>query len=305
MKEEFADNLEMQIHDLLNGGLDEPDRVRLLERVAHDDRARQALCQAVELRREARAAFGYDQADALAKDALPRLKSALAAGKTTLATPPRAPARANRFRFLWRASTLARVAAVVVVVASMYVAVVVNLANRELRANLSRSTEPAGLPGLTEGELADLRTVWNGLLDRSQDAQPWVLLSNGSGQFGYVPAGKDGADSERLVLVRCMLVNEANKSISEVNLLLPAQQDLRLSVPDAGKAGNRPINCDVWVAGRWAGLSLSVGDKAKEVSGLAGRANIGGKPVEIGQFLLDGSRLRVILQALPLTASAS
>ena len=319
MNESDRESLELQIDDLLNGGLDAGERARLLSRIACDDCARGVLREAVELQNAARTVYGYDIADAAIPDSLRRVVTespgfrprSIADG----GPPPNGAAvadahRGNRkerspFGAFRGVPALVRIAAVVAIAASLYVALAARQDSGKLREELAALRRPMTAPGLTEDEMANFGKVWNEVLDRDRPTDPWVLLSDGGGQFGYIPAIEGAAAPNKLVLVRCILFNEDGESVSKVNLLLPGRRDVRLSLPEVALTDDLPVRYDVWVAGQQAGIGLTVGDETTGAGGVRGWTNIGESPTEIGQFMLEGKKLRVVLQALPLNVAAS
>lgn len=319
--------MELQIDDLLNGGLDAGERARLLSRIASDDRAREVLREAVELQHAARTVYGYDMADAAITDSLRRVVTE---------SPPNGAAVGDAHRGNWKERSpfgafrgvpaLMRIAAAVAIAASLYVAVAARQDSGKLREELGALRDiaftarqdsgklrevlaalrrPMTAPGLTEDEVANFGKVWNEVLDRDRPTRPWILLSDGVGQFGYIPAVEGAAAPNNLVLVRCILFNEDGESVSKVNLLLPGRRDIRLSLPEVALTDDLPVHYDVWVTGQQVGIGLLVGDRTTGAGGVRGWTNIGESPTEIGQFILEGKKLRVVLQALPLNVAAS
>ncbi len=311
--------MELQIDDLLNGGLDAGERARLLSRIACDDCARGVLRETVELQHAARTVYGYDIADAAIADSLRRVVTESPGFRPRLIAdggpPPNGAAvgdahRKNRkegspFGAFRGVPALVRIAAVVAIAASLYVALAARQDSGKLREELAALRRPMTAPGLTENEMANFGRVWNEVLDRDRPTDPWVLLSDGGGQFGYIPAIEGAAAPNKLVLVRCILFNEDGESVSKVNLLLPGRRDVRLSLPEVALTDDLPVRYDVWVAGQQAGIGLMVGDESTGAGGVRGWTNIGESPTEIGQFMLEGRKLRVVLQALPLNVAAS
>lgn len=301
MADRAEDDLARRIDELLTGRLDERRRREMLSLIACDAAARRALREALELQDQARAAYGLDRAD----EAMPRALRALADSLDN--AKGHAPGRGrpeSKSRLVWRTSSLLRIAAVAVVAVSIYVAVAAYRANQVIRSEFARSRQGPTMPQLAESQLAGYRMVWHEVLDPSRRSRPWVLLHDGGGTFGYVPAVESTFQYGKLVLLRCALFGPDGKSVSEVNLLLPARQALTLSVPEAARAGSQPLHCDVWVRDGRAGIALTAGNGAAGGAGVRGRTGIGDKPIEIGQFVLDGETLRVMLHAVPLSIAA-
>ncbi len=199
-----------------------------------------------------------------------------------------------------------RVAAVLAIVASLYVAVTTRLENLKLQRDFAAHEQlPLTIPVLTAKEAANFLTVWNEVLDRDRPTRPWVLLGDASGRFGYIQTDGGAGAGTRPVVVQCILFDDAGTPVSKLNLMLPGRREIQLSLPEVALAGDFPVNYDVWVADGKAGIGLTIGDKAANAGGLQGWTNIGEGSTEIGQFMLDGKRLRVVLQAQPLSVTTS
>ena len=292
------------IDELLAGELNERRCRELLAIIVRDGAARRALEELLELQDQARAAYGFDRADDAMRRSMRSLSDSLHQPPTV--APVRRQTNSGRrpMRSIWRTSSLMRIAAVVVVAVSLYVAVTAYRASDVIRSELARSLRHPTMPQLSERQLASYRMVWNELLDPTQRSRPWVLLRDGGGAFGYVSVAEDALPHGKLVLLRCALFDPGGKRVSEVNLLLPSRRGLTLSVPEAARAGSQSLHCDVWVRDGRAGIALTAGNGAAGGAGVRGRTGIGDKPIEIGQFMLDGETLRVMLQAVPFNAAA-
>jgi hypothetical protein len=155
------------------------------------------------------------------------------------------------------------------------------------------------LPQVAAAEMNSYRRLWGQLAEPAGSA-PWVLLSNGGGEFGYLP-GVSGGSAGQLILLRCFVLGADGRTVEKVNLLLPARRAVRLLLPEAGRLAGEPLRCEVSTEGRWASFGVTVGDDPA-AAGVQGRVRIGDRPAEIGQFKIDGRELRVVLQAVPLGA---
>ena len=306
MTEDERMELEWRIDELLSGGLDEPARTALLQRIVQDEPARAVLDEALILRRQARAAFGYtDEAMAASLEALHEHLEDCRAGRMELPQPAGAPRlqQPNPLRMLWRPTVLVRIAALVVVAVSAFVAATVwrrpgSVAEPAHDVRFVAMQEPA------ENQLARYRTVWSNVLDTTDNALPCIVLDNSGGRIHYV-AGQGPAQPGRLVLYRCLLLDANNRHLSRVNLLLPADRAVRLPVPQVAADGKLPVRYNVWIDGEWAGVDLTVGDRPAKHGGVAGRTRIGNRPVEIGTFRIDNKPIRVVLQAVPVPLDVS
>ena len=302
MQNEADRELEARVDDLLSGSLPPDGREELLLRIARDERARDVLRGAIELRRRARAAFGYDGADeAIAASLAETIRSLDADGTARPAGPStggpgRPRRRARRLRLSW----LAAAAVALLATVAGYVAVQLHGDNRELRRRLAGVAGPPDLPGLTEAQRRDYRRMWSMVVEDANGPAPWVLLSKQGGEFGYLPQTAEPLQERRLVLLRCVLTEAGGRAVGTVNLLIPAGRCLWLSVPEAGELAGRPVSCEVATSDESATVGLRVGEQRVGNVGVSGRVEIGEGWVEIGQFLLDGQRMRVTVQALPL-----
>ena len=309
MTENERMELEWKIDELLNGGLDESGRLALLGRIVQDDQARTALDEALTLREQARAAFGYtDEAMGASLQALrEHLKDGLPV-RTNLPQPAGAHRRPrqNPLWVLWRPTVLLRVVALVLMAVAVYVVVTVRKAPDAVPPHVHKDRKEV-MPKLTDDQLAHYGALWSNMYDTADDALPCIPLDNGGGRIHYV-TGQGPAHPRRLVLYRCMLLDATNRRLSKVNLLLPADRPVRLPVPRiAADDGKLPVRYDVWIDGAWAGVDLAVGGRLSKQGGVSGRTRIGKSPAEIGRFKVNNKEVRVVLQAVrvPLDVSAT
>ena len=192
--------------------------------------------------------------------------------------------------------------AAAMIVVSLYVAISAHIQSRAIQAQLDRLVESAALPQVTEAERAGYSRIWSEVAGPAGRPKPWILLSNGGGEFGYLPASLGGGADEGLILVRCLIVTAEGKQVQCVNLLVPARRDLRLSLPEVGRLAGLPVACDLAMEEGGAAVGLTVGENSADAVGVRGRVGFGNRSTEIGQFRINGRPMRVVVQAVPLGA---
>ena len=284
MQDQPDQQLRTSIHALLCGDLPADQADKVLCRIAREDRARELLRESIELRDRSRAAFGYDRAGEAAGESLARLTAS--------------SMRSRRAARLLR--VLGAAAAAIVIVASVLIAAVLHDSNRRLRDELAGARASLKLPRLTDAELGKFRQIWTTVSEDTNRTMPWVLLSDDCGEFGYLPGSSAPRRGGSLILVRFLLAAPDGRQAAAVNLLIPARRNLRLSVPAAARLAGLPVSCDIVTDGHWAAVGLSVGRPDAGDVGVRGRVSIGTDWLEIGEFRLDGRRMRVAVQARPL-----
>ncbi len=264
MTDEHMNDIESQIDELLNQGLDEQDRLDVLRLIAGDDRYAAALREQLTIQEQSRAAYGYGNVNEVIDKGRKQLDEIMANRNQSShnSIEPR------RWLPRFRTSLLVRVAAMVVIGVSIYVGTMTYRASQVIDNRLANSVQPAAMLQVTEAELAGFTKIWREILDPTQESRPWVLLNNGGGQFGYVPTARTGAAHEQLVLVRCLLVDSSGRNVSKVSILVPQRQETALSVPEAALAGNLPVRCTVWFAGDRGGVRLTSGEGKSQASGI-------------------------------------
>jgi anti-sigma factor RsiW len=288
-----------RLQALLSGSLSPAEMRRVLALVARDDGARRLLDEMLALERTVRAAYGYDRTEEKMKDSLASLLASLGAGGIPAAWDPAGAARRPAFRMRW---VLGALAASVVVAASLYVAISTHLLNRSMRGQLNPVLNSAALPKVTETEKAGYSRIWSEVAQAASGPTPWILLSNGGGEFGYLPSPSAGAGEERLLLVRCLVTPGDDGRVQTINLLVPARRNLRLSLPEIAHLAGQPVACDIAMYADSATVGLTVGKGSADAVGVRGRVGFGDRSVEIGEFLLGGRPMRIVVQAVPLGA---
>jgi len=295
MQDERDYELESRVQALLGGDLSREETDEILLRIAREDRARTVLRESIELRDRSRAAFGYARADEA-------MRASMAAVIASVERPERTvPARPWRGARALRAALVPLLVAVVLVgSASVYVAVLSHANNRMLRYQLAAIRASLEFPKITDAQRDGYRRIWASVSDDPNGPAPWVLLSEDGGQFGYLPRGSVRGPRHRLILVRFLMATPEGRQVGTVDFLVPAGRDLRLSVPQAGRLAGLPVSCEIATSDDWAAVGLSVGKRTAGGVGVRGRVSIGRQWREIGEFRLDGRRMRVAVQALPL-----
>jgi hypothetical protein len=288
--------LERGIQALLSGAADEADRLAVLRRVVEDKDALEALAQSLRVRRASRQAFGCE-AQARVEQSLRNFMGALPTMGVKGKTNRQPASRGLAPRRFARGSWLARIAAVAVIAASVYVAVVVHRTTSFAERKLAELPS-AALPEFTQNDLSDYRRILSQVSDQGPTSKPWVLLSNGGGEFGYVSAPPAGG--EQMIVLRYLILSPEGKLLKEANILLPAR--CKVSLRDVAELDGVPLECEVSSTSQSAGVALTV-RKNVEPTGISGSVQVGNGPTEIGQFKLGGRNVRVVLQAAGLGVS--
>ncbi len=295
---------ECSIHAMLCGRLAEAEQVSLLKRLARDDQLRDLLAEIIQTQELARAAYGYPIGDPSVPVDLTRAIAASAAGAEHPSTSKPEHRRLLAFR-PWRRA-LWRVAAIVVIAASVFVAVDVHRSNVLLRDKLATAGigEPIQASQLQPSEIQRLRGVWNQIADRRETSRPWILLSNGSGEFGYVGGVYKSGERQPIVL-RLTLVSAEGKVVETSNLLLPEQAIGKLSLADIGRLWGLPLGLVVDSSNSRTRVALTVSRGGDDGAGISGRVQVGNVAEEIGWLRVAGKDVKVIVQAFPLRPNVS
>ena len=291
MNDSNALEMEERIHQLVCGRLPPPQRREVLAALVNDPQARACLAEMLELRAEALAAFGYDRAEAAADAAFAR-SAASGAFREVRKDQTGAVIRRARFRRgMWAWGFRAAAAAGIAV--ALYLALAARHDTQQVKEQL------VSLPVIQPAEIQSYRQVWSQLAGGPASGSPWVRLADGGGEFGYL-SRQASASGNRLMLLRCVIVDADGRTLEKLNLLLPAQQAVRLNLPDAGRLAGGAVAYDVAVEDRWATVGVTVGDGPADRAGVRGRVRLGERAAEIGQFRMDGRNMRVLLQVTAL-----
>ena len=286
-------DLERRLHALVCGDTDERERAALLARLAHDETARDVLAEMLRVQRGARAALGYERAEAALAGSMAEVVA-----EVSRPSAPAAPGRRNRGR-PWAVWGLAA-AAVVTLAAGAWMAATAVRTQQRIEQRLARLEQAVTLPSLTEEELASFRTLWRHVAGTLPQEAPWILLAGGGGRFGYVPATAGGEAEASPLLVRCRLVGCDGEVHGTFNVLVPAAIRSPLVLDGVASLHHRPVACEIATRGGEAVVRVTVGGEEAGAAGVQGRVAAGQGPVEVGQFRINGCRVQVVCQALPL-----
>jgi hypothetical protein len=253
------------------------------------------------VQRGVRAALGYERAET----ALSRSMAEVVA-EVSRPSAPAAPGgnertasgRQNRSR-PWAVRGLAA-AAVVMLAAGAWMAATAVRTQQRIEQRLARLEQAVTLPSLTEDELASFRTLWRQVAGTPPQEAPWILLAGGGGRFGYVPATAGGEAEASPLLVRCRLVGCDGEVHGTFNVLVPAGIRSPLVLDGVASLHHRPVACEIATRGGEAVVRVTVGGEEAGAAGVQGRVAAGQGPVEVGQFRINGCRVQVVCQALPL-----
>lgn len=298
--------LERRLHGLICGEPDDRRRRRVLGELADDQAARALLAEMLAVQDAARAAFGYDRAESEHTNGAAPLSAGAArppGSALIFSRPPRSAVRT------WAL----RAAAAIIVGISVTLAITARLGRGHGDPTSPPDTAQAALPGIDRGELDGYRRLWGQVSDSSSAEAPWVLLTDGKGQFGYLP-GAPGSGPGGMVLLRCLVLAPDGQTLERLNVLLPGRGPVRLDLPDAGVLAGEPMHCEVTTgegppnrgesrfgaSEKWASVAVTVGESSRGPAGVSGRVGLGGAPVEIGQFTLHGRKMRVVVHVVSL-----
>lgn len=294
MTEQERIEMERRIQRLLRSGPEAASRRELLWQLARDEQARKVLAEMLRDQHDARAAFGYEGAEAAIQNSLERLKVSLAGAGWP--APPARQAAAGRRRLGMRVVPwLSGLAAVAVMAVSLYVALTARGGRRLLEDRLTRIEQSMAAPALTvtEPELARYRFIWSQV---AQGAKTWVLVSDGEGELGSVASVAPAEPGGGVLLLQCRVLDEAGRPVYVADLLMPDRAEMRFRLPKAGSVAGRPARMDVATTDGQAVVGLSLGREKAPSGGVTGQMAIGGGTREIGRFSLDERVLRVYVR---------
>ncbi len=301
MQDEQDHDLQARIDALLAGRLGREETDEILLRIAREDGVREILRESIDLRDRSRAAFGYDGADEAMRDSMAAVIASLKPDRRAgLAASVSRGGALDRKRGVRPAPAVLAAAAVMVTAVAVYLAVLSHRDNRMLRRELAEIRASLSFPDITRAEREGYRRIWSTIAEDGNGPAPWIVLSENGGEFGYLPETPGSSSRQCLILVRFLMATPDGRRVAAVNVLIPAGRDLRLSVPEAAQVAGLPVSCDIATNDDWAAVGLSVGKQKVGNVGVRGRVSVGRSWLEIGEFLLDGQRMRVAVQALPL-----
>lgn len=288
-------DFECEVQDLLAGQAGGQRAAGLLWQVVRDNGARQTLSEMLEAQQQARRSLGLDIGEEHMQASLAGVIEALRQGPGS--GGPAAGRRREGGRRLLRAFFWpVGIAAALALAGLLHLTWSARSEIRVLHERMSTMTAAVKAPELKADDLTALRAVWRQVADETGQTRPWVMLSNGTGEFGYVPADRVGSNGGGMVLLHCVIVTDDRRT-TQINLLVPARASVQLAVPESGRLAGRPIEMAVRASGGHADVNLTIGEAGGSQVGLRGRAQTDGRPTELGQFRLEGVKATVFLQA--------
>ena len=297
---------ESRIHDLLAGRLAEWDRADLLRLIGRDDNARRLMLDMLTLQDQARQSVGLNVEPEAMQTYMARTLEALKGRAESTVTgaglPSDSPVPSRPVRwFDWGV----RIAALLLLGVCGWLAYMLTVAASRpvgqppLAHEVVAHNGGVAMPALNVDDLATLRKIWDQVRQTGDAARPWVLLSNGVGEFGYLPAGGTENEKTGLILVRCVIVGDG-KPVTQIYFLLSGQQPAELLVPGGGRLGGQPLDVALVSSGNQVHVDLKACETTGIQAGLRGTAVQGRAAVDAGQFRFEGQMFRVLLQATPL-----
>jgi len=285
LDEPFA--LEEQLHSLLCGALSADQRQELLGRLAREEEPRRLLAEMLEFERACRRSAGLDGAEARASRDWEALRGRLTNGPERAVRRGSWAGRAALWTGWW-----ARAAAAVVVLACAYGAWSLYHGKGGGVDGGPRGSEAQLSTPLTAEELERFRTIWSQV---AEGGGTWVLVKEGSGQFGSIAPAPKSPKGGTVLLVQCRVVNDQGQLVYSADVLLPDEPSLKVRLPEAGLlAGQRAALAVTAVPGGTT-VGLSVQDSLPAAVGVTGQAPLG-SPSEVGRFRLHDQDLRFLVR---------
>jgi hypothetical protein len=281
--------LEGRLHSLLCGSLSPAEREELLGLLVHDDQARRLLEEMLGFQRACRRAAGLDEAEERALQDLEALRARCA----DIREPAHAQPRDARGRRWGSAGLWARVAAAVVIASSIYAVWAIHQGGSSPRDLVRRPGEerPPSM-GLTQEELERYREIWNQV---AEGGGTWVLLKEGSGQFGSFSTGSAQGQAGTVLLVQCRVVNSQGQLVYSADVLLPDEPALKVRLPEAGQLGGQRATLAVSAGPGGATVGLTVQNSSLVPVGVTGQAPLGDGR-EVGRFRLHEQDMRFFVR---------
>lgn len=300
--------LEQKIHSLLCGGLEEHEHQEALLLLARDAKARKILTEMLEVQKESRAAFGYDKVPIwrlLHQNGLDAagVKAKLA-NRAAHADTGRRKKTFRRFRditWVWR------IAAMIVIAVSTWVAITARRSSQSLQTQLTEIKQSIAAPAmkLTAGDVARYRTIWSQISGGTEAKGTWVLLTNGGGEFGSIADPHAKATHGSVLLVQYWISDKTGRCVYTADILASDRKMMELKLPEAGSIAGRPASLTVSTADDRATVGLSIGGQRTLPAGVVGQMLIGIEPQEVGRFVLDGESFRVFARTQRLSGFQS
>jgi hypothetical protein len=283
--------LEMQtrLQALLCGELPDSARLQLLEEIAQNAPMQSTLKQMIAQQKASRAAFGYDKVDEMIEARLPAaMASAMQAAERQQSRDVQKWRSARRI--VWR------VAASIAVICSLGVALTAYHSGKNIRAQLADIRQQRSLPAvsLTANDLARFRMLWQQV---AQGSEPWLLVSNGEGEFGNAQRSANAASvRDEVLLVSWRILTESGQQVYAAELLLTPGQPLQINLPSTSRIAGRTATVTVQANNGYAAVGLSLHDANQVPVGVAGEIPVDSAVHELGQFLVGRTVLRVYVQ---------
>ncbi len=290
-------DLEKRIHSLICGDLDEQRRQETLSLIAHDKHAQGILSEMIDVQRSSRAAFGFDHVDEAIARSMPHLDSDTLdkQGQQRLREKKQQTPKGQHFLHLTKAGWLWRIAAMFVIAASAYIALSNYISSQNLDEQLAEIRQSIAKPtiSLSADDVSRLRTVWSEVSGSGNAGDTWILLNNGSGEFGSIDTPADTMSRGKVLLVQYRIVDESGSYVYTADLLMPDRKTLKIDLPDAGKIVGRPASLTFAAAKNKATIGFAVDGIESLPVGVLGQTLIGDKSEEVGSFSLNGNSMRV------------
>lgn len=296
------EQIEADIHELLTGGLAPDERAELLERIARDESVRRLAGEMARFQRLARRGLGLEVEQATLDASCASVLQAIESGRVASEREVQKPEKhrpAGVLTWAMRAAAVLAVAVGVVLASSWHRQL------RDLRRQLAESRQspsppapPVVVADLKTEDMQVLRTLWREVVDAGDQARTWVLLTDGSGEFGRLEKGASAPPTTAggLTLVRCIVLTD-DRQVRQVSILLPASQPGQLSVPSVFRVLGEPMDIALQTDGGFLELNLQLAGARR--TGLRGRIPARQEEVrQVGQFRVGERTLTVYLQAL-------
>ena len=265
----------------------------------------------LDVQRLSRAAFGYDNLDETIARTMPHVSpdSAGAASATGTRQCRETRPKGQIVRRLIGSAWPWRIAAVLAIAASSYVAITAQRSVRNLENCLADLKRPTIVPqiGLTAADIARYRAVWHQVSDGGSARNMWILLNNDAGEFGSIVADPSATAIARgkVLLVQYRILNEAGRHVYTADLLIPDTAPLQVKLPDVGRIAGKLASLTVSTEDDRATVGFSVGRHDAMPAGVAGQMLIDMAGEEVGSFNLNGENLRVFARTRRLSGFQS
>ncbi len=282
---------ESMIHSLLSNELDEKAIRRLCRRIVDESETREVLRNMLEFQESCRASLGHASAGDEIGTSLPRLKSALSAAER----------KPNGFSVLTHSlfgigavNRLLRIAAVLAIGVSLYLAVTASLDNSSLQSKIALIEKAAQKPDMmpTKAEIANYVLAYSQVAD---DSNPWVLVKSRENDLvgDIIPNSGERYSTGQVLLVRCLITDKNGKCVYSADVLTPHDQGLLVKSLDAGQFDNRRVHLTIETHEDLAMIGINLDDRYPYGASINGHTNIGSLCKELGSMNINGQDLKV------------